>query len=234
MDIDGAGRVLVETLVDRDMLKDVADLYGLKWKRDELIGMDGMGEVSVDGLLEGIEESKKRSLARLLVGLNIPLVGGSTAELLANHFGEMKDDQGKSQALEDADEVALMAVDGVGPEVAASIVGFFRSDSGKTLLDRLETAGVNMKQPKRTVAADGPFAGKTVVITGTLTGFSRKEAQERVKELGGKTAGTVSKKTDLVVVGESPGSKAEKAMALGIEIIDEAEFAARTSAKSGG
>jgi DNA ligase (NAD+) len=217
MDIEGAGEVLIEMLVDRGMLRNFADLYHLHEGRDKLVEIKGLGKKSVDALLAGIEASKKQPLARLLAGLNIRHVGGSTAELLANHFGSMA-------RIAKASEDELIEVEGVGPELAKSIRHFMTSDVGRKVIERLKEAGVNMKQPKRAVAAESPLAGKTVVVTGTLESMGRKEAQDLIKRLGGKATGSVSKKTDLVVVGDSPGSKFDKAKELGVKTVNEAEF----------
>jgi len=220
MDIDGAGQVLVETLVDAGMLHDFADLFRLHTRRDELIALDRMGEKSVDNLLAGIEAAKTRPLSRLLAALNIRHVGAATAELLAEHFGSMQ----KLMAAADAE---LMEVDGIGPELAASIVRFVASATGSAVIDRLRAAGVNMIQPRRSrAAAHTPLAGMTVVITGSLASLDRRQAQDLVKQLGGKPAGSVSSKTDLVVCGTDAGAKLTKARELGVKIIDEAEFLA--------
>jgi len=217
MDIEGAGEVLVTTLVDKGFLKDYADFYHLHKRRDDLIALERMGEKSVDGVLEGIERSKKQPLARLLAALNIRHVGASTAALLADHFGHM-------DKLAAASEEELQEVEGVGVEVARSLSSFFQSATGKKLIERLRDAGLNFSQPKRKIDANSPLAGKTVVVTGTLESMGRKEAQDLIVSLGGTAAGSVSKKTDLVVEGESAGSKADKARELGVKIIDEAEF----------
>ncbi len=217
MDIDGAGQVLIETLVDNGFVKDFADLYGLEPRREDLIALERMGETSVDNLLDGIAASKQRPLSRLLAALNIRHVGGSTAELLADRFGAM-------DAVAKATEDQLTEIDGIGPELARSVIHFFESDAGSSLIAKLAGAGVNMKQPERAVAPDSPLAGKTVVVTGTFTSMGRKEAQDLIKSLGGKSAGSVSKKTDLVVYGESAGSKLEKAEQLGVDTMDEKAF----------
>lgn len=217
MDIEGAGEVLVTTLVNKGFISDYADFYHLHEKRDDLIALERMGEKSVDGVLEGIENSKKQPLSRLLAALNIRHVGASTAALLADHFGHL-------DKLAAASEEELQEVEGVGEEVARSLLSFFQGDSGKKLIARLRAAGLNFMQPKRKVATDSPLSGKTVVVTGTLQSMGRKEAQDLIISLGGKTAGSVSKKTDLVVEGESAGSKADKARELGVPIVDEAAF----------
>ncbi len=220
MDIEGAGQVVIETLVEKDYLAGYADFYSLRKQRDELIKLDGMGETSVDKLLAGIEASKQQPLSRVLSALNIRHVGASTAELLADHFGTM-------DAVREADEEKLVEVDGVGPELAASIVQFFKSKEGDRAVSGLANAGVNMAQPKRNQAEGGVFDGMTVVVTGTLESMSRKDAQTLVKSLGGKVAGSVSKKTSLVVFGEAAGSKLQKAKELGVETMDEEQFRER-------
>ncbi len=217
MDIEGAGQVLIETLVDEGFIKDFADLYQLHDQREKLINLERMGEKSVDNLLDGIEASKKQPLARLLAALNIRHVGSSTAELLADHFGSM-------ESLRGADEKALAEVDGVGPEMASSIEHFFQSDNGASVVDRLAAFNLNMTQPKRKRSADSPVTGKTVVFTGAMVLLGRKEAQDLVKQLGGKASGSVSSKTDLLVYGESAGSKLEKAKKLGVKTMTEKEF----------
>ncbi len=220
MDIEGAGEALIEQLVNRELVKDCSDLYHLKEDRAALLALERMGEKSVDNLLAGIEASKQKPLSKLLAALNIRHVGGSTGEILAEHFETM-------DALMAAGEDELVSVDGVGPELAKSVSDFFASTDGRQLVTRLQAAGLNMTQPRRQVAADAPFANMTVVVTGTLEHLGRKEAQELIKALGGKSAGSVSKKTDLVVAGEKAGSKLAKAQELGIPVIDEAEFLAR-------
>jgi len=217
MDIEGAGQVLVETLVDQGFLHDFADFYLLHKRRKELIDLERMGEKSVDNLLAGIERSKRQPLSRLLAALNIRHVGASTADLLADHFESI-------DGLIAARDEELTEVEGVGPELAASIVHFFRSAAGARAVSRLRASGVNMSQPKRRRATEGPLAGKTVVVTGTLSSMGRKEVQDLIKECGGRPAGSVSKKTDLVVAGETAGSKLDKAKELGVKIVHETEF----------
>jgi DNA ligase (NAD+) len=234
MDIDGLGQVMVEKMVDNGWLQSPADIYTkLPSKQEDLPNLEIEQQRTADGvtkttqtrfgekrarkLLEGIEKSKHRPLARLLAALNIRHVGKSTAELLADCFGGMSALQGASQ-----DE--LLAVEGIGPEVADSIIRFFEDRKNRRTLDQLVGAGVNMSQPKRKVAADSPLAGKTVVITGTLETLDRKQAQDLVRQLGGTASGSVSRKTDLVVVGSSAGSKLDKARELGIPTVDEAGF----------
>ena len=218
--ITGAGPALVEKLVDEGLVPDFASFLDLDEHRARLAALkftDTLGDKNTANLLEGVRRSKKRPLSRVLAGLNIRHVGVSTAELLADHFGSM-------DRLAGATEDDLTEVEGIGPELAASIVHFFGSRAGARVIDRLRDAGVNMRQSKRAAPAGSALAGKTVVVTGRLESLGRKEAQDLIKELGGKAAGSVSKKTDLVVVGESPGSKFDKARQLGVKTVDEAEF----------
>ena len=172
MDIEGVGTALAEQLVDSGLVHEFADLYRLKDRRDELIALERMGAKSADNLLAAIEASRQRPLARLLAALNIQRVGVSTAALLAGQFGTMN-------ALMDADVERLQEVEGIGPEVAASIHAFLHSPAGRKVIARLEEAGVNMTEPKREAVA-GPqlFVGMTVVVTGTLERCGRKEAQD--------------------------------------------------------
>ncbi len=217
MDIEGAGQVLIETLVDKRLLRDYAALYHLHERHAELSAIKGLGAKSVDNLLSGIKRSKKQPLSRLLAALNIRHVGASTAELLAEHFGSM-------ERIEEAGEDELTEVEGIGPEVAASIARFFTSKEGAKAVKRLKEAGVKTTQPKRQPTGQTPLAGKTVVVTGTLESMSRKEVQDIIKRLGGKVAGSVSKKTDLVVYGDSPGTKLDKARELDVKTLDETAF----------
>ncbi len=221
MDIEGVGTVLAEQLVDSGLVQEFADLYCLKDRRDELIALERMGVKSADNLLAAIEESRHRPLARLLGALNMPHVGVGTAALLAEHFGTM-------EALMAADADQLQEVEGIGPEVATSIRSFVHSPAGQKVVEGLRTAGVSMAQPRKKAATGAqPFAGMTVVVTGTLEHYSRKEAQDLIVALGGKAAGSVSGKTSFVLAGADPGSKLDKARELGVEVIDEAEFQRR-------
>lgn len=224
MDIEGVGPALVEQLVDKGLAKELADLYRLKDRPDRLLGLERMGEKSVDNLLGAIDASKERPLARVLAALNIPQVGVSTAQLLADHFGTM-------EALQEATPKALMEIPGIGPEMAKSIHRFLTSAQGRKTIAALRDVGVNMKQPKQQSGGPQPFAGMSIVVTGTLAAFSRKEIQDLIGSLGGKAVGSVSKSTSFVVAGEEAGSKLEKARALGIEVIDEAEFRKRAGLK---
>ena len=172
----------------------------------------------VDNLLAGIDASRQQSLSRVLAALNIRHVGGNTAELLAEHFETM-------DALAAASDEELQEVDGIGPEVAAAVRAWFDSTAGQEALAELKSVGVNMRQPRRKArSAALPLAGKTLVVTGTLAAYDRKAIEARIKELGGKVTGSVSKKTDYVLAGDSPGSKSQKARTLGVPVLSEREF----------
>jgi DNA ligase (NAD+) len=212
MDIEGIGDVLSSVLVDAGLVHDVSDLYGLT--AETLATLPRTGDKTVANLLDAIERSKSRGLARLLFGLGIRFVGAVNAEILASHFGSM-------DALAAASEDELSEIDGVGPRIAESIVLFFAQKPNRAMIDRLRRAGVDMSAPKRVRKPAGPLAGKTLVLTGTLPSMTREEAAAKIVEAGGKVAGSVSKKTDYVVAGTEAGSKLTKAESLGITILDE-------------
>src|SRR6267378_2808562 len=214
MNIDGLGDKIVDQLVDKGLVKDVADLYSLKL--EEVAGLERMAEKSAQNLLEEIEASKKNSLARLIYALGIQFVGERTAQLLAEHFSSLEE-------LAAAKEEELEEVPEVGPKVAASIVEFFSEAANRQLIKKLSKAGVHPTAEKRKVKSD-KFAGKSFVFTGGLANRSREEAGEIVQQHGGKVSGSVSKKTDYVVVGTDPGSKYDKAKELEVAILNEAEF----------
>jgi DNA ligase (NAD+) len=214
MNIDGLGDKIVDQLVDKGLVKDVADLYSLN--EDDVAALDRMAEKSAQNLLEEIEGSKKNSLARLIYALGIFSVGERTGQLLAEHFSSLEE-------LASAKEEQLEAVHEVGPKVAASIVEFFSEPANRQLIKRLHKAGVHPTAEKRQVKSQ-KFAGKSFVFTGGLGNRSREEAGELVQQHGGKVSGSVSKKTDYVVVGTDPGSKYEKAKELGVTILTESEF----------
>ena len=212
MDIEGLGDVLAEQLTSGEYVGDIADLYGLDL--ETLSTVPRMGKKSASNVLAAIEASKQRGLARLLNGLGIRFVGEQTAAILANDFGSI-------DAIEAATEDELKASEGIGPEVAASVRLFFTQRANVKMIERLRQAGVVVTAPKRARAAGGVLAGKTFVLTGTLPNLSREQATEMIAGAGGKVTGSVSKKTDYVVVGSEPGSKYAKAQELGITILDE-------------
>lgn len=211
MDIDGLGAKLVEQLVDAGLLESVADIYGLTL--EQLSALDRMGEKSAQNLLEAIERSKQTKLPRFIYALGIREVGEATAAALARHFQTIG-------AIADADHEALIEVADVGPVVADHIQDFFGDERNRTLIQRVEQAGVTWPIEKIDFGAQ-PLAGKTIVLTGTLATFSRSEAKERLQRLGASVTGSVSAKTDLVIAGPGAGSKLKKAEQLEIEVIDE-------------
>lgn len=218
MDIEGLGEAAVDLLLARGFVHSLGDLYRLSRHRDALAAEKGWGEKSADRLLAGIEASKTRPLARVLTALNIRHVGAATAELLAEHFGTI-------DAMLRAGESELQEVEGVGPQVARSIYQWLHSDAGRKAIEELRAAGVNLSQPKRaTPPAGRTLEGLTIVVTGTLSRYTRKQVEELIVAHGGKAAGSVSAKTDYLVVGAEAGSKLEKARALGVKVLDEAGF----------
>src|SRR5436309_3438812 len=214
MDIDGLGEKIVDQLVDKGMVKDVADLYSLKL--EDVAELERMAEKSAQNLLEEIEASKKNSLPRLIYALGIQFVGERTGQLLAEHFSSLEE-------LAEAKEEELEQVPEVGPKVAASIVEFFSEPANRQLIKKLAKAGVQPTAEKREVKSDR-LAGKTFVFTGTLANRTREEAGAMVQQHGGKLSGSVSNKTNYVVVGTDPGSKYDKAKELGVTILNESEF----------
>ena len=218
MDIDGLGEKLVAQLVGRGMVKAPSDLFQLTV--DDLAGLERMATKSAANLVEALEVSKERPLSRVVFALGIPLVGEATARDLCAQLGSI-------DALIAADEPTLLAVPGVGPDVARRILEFFGTPENRHEVACLRAAGVRF--PPEELAApptEGPLLGKKVVLTGTLAAMGRTEAQARIEALGGTVVGSVSKKTDLVVAGEEAGSKLVKARELGIEVLDEAGFLA--------
>jgi DNA ligase (NAD+) len=214
MNIDGLGEKIVDQLVEKNMVKDVADLYALEL--EEVAELDRMAEKSAQNLLDEIEASKKNPLSRLIHALGILFVGERTGQLLAEHYSSLEE-------FAAASEDELQEVPEVGPKVANSIVQFFSEPANRQLVKKLDQAGVRPTAEKR-VAKSDKLAGKSFVFTGGLANRSREEAGELVKEHGGKVASSVSKKTDYVVVGSDPGSKYDKAKELGVPILSEAEF----------
>ena len=213
MDIVGLGDSAVDQLVGKGLVKDVAGVYDLTM--DDLLGLELFAEIKAKNLLAQIEASKTKTLDRVLFALGIRHVGEKTAEVVAEQFG--------IDSLLNADEKAFLTVPDVGPIVARSLHAFFSAN--KPLIKRLRAHGLTMVQPVRVVAEGAPFAGMTFVFTGALTKFTRDEAEEKVKSLGGKASGSVSAKTTYVVYGEDAGSKLKKAGELGVKTLTEDEFA---------
>lgn len=216
MNIDGFGDALVEQFIDLGFVESLSDIYTLHNHREALKALEGFGEKSVQKLLEAIENSKQNDYYRLIAGLGIPLIGEKAAKTLAKHYSSMNQ-------LMEANVTDLTAIDEIGEKMANSLIQYFSQPDSKTLIDAFEAQGVNMTS-SQTINRSGILAGKTVVVTGTLTQYTREGIKALIEALGGKAAGSVSKKTDYVVAGENAGSKAEKAKELGIEILDEAAF----------
>jgi len=217
MDIRGLSYSRIEQLINEGLVHDAADLYRLK--RNQLLKLEGYAEKGTDALLAAIEASKAQPLSRLLTALGIRHVGAIAAQLLARHFGTLDD-------VARATKEEIGAVRGVGDIIADGVVAYFADRSAKRLIEKMRASGVNFTEPRQ-VAAGGALAGKTVVITGTLPTLSRTKATEAVEQAGGRVTNSVSKATSFLVAGEEAGSKLEKAKALGIEIIDEAELMRR-------
>jgi DNA ligase (NAD+) len=216
MDIEGLGEQRVILLVDKGLIQDAGDIYSLS--RQDLLGLEGFAELSVSNLLSAIESSKERTLDRLLVGLGIRHLGAAGARALARAFGHL-------DRIEQATEEELAAVEGIGPVIAASVARFFAADRNQRVLAKLRAAGVNLSGPAPPELPQ-TLEGRSVVVTGTLEGWSREEAEAAIKARGGRAPGSVSRSTFALVVGDAPGaSKVERARQLGVPMIDEAGFA---------
>jgi DNA ligase (NAD+) len=215
MDIEGLGDALIEQLVDKKLVQEFADLYHLK--KDELVGLERMGEKSAANLLAQIEAGKDRDFNRVIFALGIRHVGERTAQVLADHFGSM--DRLRTASLEQ-----LQAVPDIGPVVAQSISDWFNESRNQRVLQRLEEAGVPMEEKVKATARTSRLAGTQFVLTGRLENMTRDEAARLIEEQGGRVSSSVSKKTDYVVVGAEPGSKLDRARDLGIRILTEEEF----------
>jgi DNA ligase (NAD+) len=213
MDIEGLGYKTIYDFTERGWLKDVSDIFYMM--PEQLDGLEGWGQISIDNLFEAIEGSKKRPLANLLIGLGIRHLGGTASRDVAAEAGSI-------DRLREMSEEELLAIEGIGPVIAQSVHAFFEQPRNLDVIDRLKEAGVDPKEtPKKT---GGPLEGQTFVITGTLDDFTRDEAAAAIEERGGKVASSVSKKTTGVVVGANPGSKLAKAESLGTDILDETAF----------
>jgi DNA ligase (NAD+) len=216
MDVEGLGEKLIDQLVDSNWVKSLPDLYRLTI--DQLVKLDRMGEKSAQNLLDGLEASKSRDLSRLLTGLAIRHVGTRTAEILAEHFQSID----RMLAATAAD---FEGIHEVGPIMAASIHQFFAGDANRRLISDLRQLGLKMESAlKPKSSADIPLSGKSFVVTGTMERYSRPEIETLIKDHGGRISSSVSKKTDFVVVGADPGSKADKAKTLGVPTISESEL----------
>ena len=217
MNIEGLGDRIIEDFYNFKFIGNLADIYSLKNHAKELVRLEGFGDKSVNNLLEAIENSKENSLEHLIFGLGIPHVGEKTAKVLAQQYETMDN-------LIQADEENLTKIPDIGSIIAKSVVDYFNDDHNRAIVEELKDLGLNMTYHGQKVESNDLFANKTFVLTGSLTIFTRDEASEKIELLGGKTSGSVSKKTSVVIVGENPGSKYEKAKELGTEIWTEKEF----------
>jgi DNA ligase (NAD+) len=216
MDIEGLGDALIDQLVDSGLVTSLPDVYQLTL--EQLVDLERMGKKSAQNLLEQIEASKGRGLMRVLTGLGIRHVGEGVAELLAYGFLDIN-------AVMDAPVERLAAVKGIGPVLAESVHCWFHSTSGRKTIEQLRAAGVKLtEEPRAKPAGGSDLTGKTFVVTGTLTHYSREEIEGLIKKLGGKPTGSVSKKTDYVVAGDKAGSKLDKARELGVKVLTEEQF----------
>jgi len=215
MDIERLGYQTAGLLLERGLVRDPGDLYDLTAR--DLGTLPGFQRRSIEKLLAAIESSKQRPLWRLLVALSIPHVGPHHAQLLATAFGSLG-------ALARAPLTALRSVEGIGPEIAESLAGWFAAPANRRLIEKLERNGVRPGEERNAASAEGPLAGKTVVITGTLASMSRQQATVAAQAAGARVASSVSARTDLLVVGAEPGTKLARARALSVTTADEAEF----------
>ena len=217
MNIDGLGDSIMEDFYNFGFIGNIADIYSLKDHAKDLTRLEGYGEKSINNLLTSIENSKANSLERLLFGLGIPHVGEKTAKILASRCETMDN-------LIKTPEEELKKIPDIGDIIAKSVVDYFENSHNKAIIEELKELGLNMNYLGPKIKENINFAGKTFVLTGTLTLYTRDEASLKIESLGGTTTNSVSKKTSVVVVGENPGSKYEKAKQLGIEIWTEEEF----------
>jgi len=215
MDIDGLGEKLIDQLVEKGLVKDLADIYYLR--KEQLVDLERMAEKSAQNLLDAIEKSKDTTLARFLYALGIRHVGEHLAQVLAEHLGSL-------ERFFTVDRDELLQIPEVGPEVAESVVRFFKDEGNRRVIEKMLRAGVRVEEPTEAAEVARPLEGKVFVFTGALEGITREDAKRLVEQLGGRTASSVSRRVDYVVVGKDPGSKYDRARELGLTIIDEEEF----------
>lgn len=217
MEIDGLGTAIIELLIKEKFVKDIADLYELYKYKSKLVEIEGFGEKSISNILSSIEESKKKPFEKVLFAIGIRHVGEKTARILCNHFRNIDNLQ-----LASIDEISKIYE--IGPKIAESVYNFFRDKKSKVLIDRLKKAGLKFEIEQEQISVNPNFAGKTFVLTGALTNYTREAATELIEKSGGRVTSSISKKTDYVLVGNEPGSKYNKAKALGLKIISESDF----------
>jgi DNA ligase (NAD+) len=219
-DIDSLGEQMVISLYENHLINSIPDIFKLRYHYDEIIKMERMGKKSVDKLLNAIEESKKNPLDKLIFGLGIRHVGAKVSKTLAKEFLSI-------EHLEKASFEALSQIEDIGEIIARSVVDYFSSEDNLAQIEELKSLGLNTIEEKEEIV-ESFFTGKKVVLTGTLEHYERSEAKKIIEHFGGKCVDSVSKKTDIVLLGENPGSKYDKAMALGIYIMNEDEFMEKT------
>jgi DNA ligase (NAD+) len=215
MDIEGLGESRVALFLEHEFIADPSDIYFIPW--NDVAELEGFGQTSIDNLQAAIDASKQRPLANLLVGLGIRHLGPTGAELLATTFGDI-------DAIMEATAEQMAAVDGVGPTIASSVASYFSTDEAKALIQKFKAAGLNLIGPEVS-SEPQTVEGMSIVVSGSLDGFTRDGVGDAIKARGGKSPGSVSKKTTALVVGNEPGaSKLSKAEELGIPVLDEAAF----------
>ena len=217
MNIDGLGDRIIEDFYNFGYIKNIVDIYLLKNHEEDLKRLEGYGDKSVSNMLDAIEKSKSNSLERLLFGLGIPHVGEKTAKILCSNYKTLDN-------LMNASKEELIEIDDIGDIIADSIIYFFNNSNNKEIINKLKDLNINMNYLGKEVKESEDFSNKSFVLTGALTLFTRDEAKDIIESLGGKTVSSVSKKTDVVIVGDNPGSKYNKAKELGINIWTEEEF----------
>ena len=213
MDIEGLGPAIIETFVDEGLIKNTFDIYNLDYEK--IASLDGFKETSANNIRKSVEKSKSNDLSRLIFALGIRHIGAKAGKLLSDHFRTI--DKIMSASVDE-----ILQIEGFGQIMAESVVGYFKTDSAKELIEKLKLSGVNMNATSE--IKDERFSGMTFVLTGTLPTLKRNEASKIIESFGGKTSSSVSKKTTYVLAGEEAGSKLDKANALGIEVIDEETF----------
>ena len=217
MDIEGLGEAVVDQFVHLGLLKNCADLYDLRNRQDTLSSLERWGKKSVQNLLDAIEKSKTRPFSRVVYALGIRHVGASIAQLLVDNFNTI-------EQLIGAKEPDLQSLQGIGPQIAESVIRFFADHHNQHIVTRLKEAGVQMIEKKKRIRTSQQFSNKKFVLTGALTAMTREEAKQRIEALGGNVVSSISKNTDFVIVGTDAGTKLEKAKTLGIPLLDEQKF----------
>jgi DNA ligase (NAD+) len=208
---------VVDQFVHLGLLKNCADLYDLHSRQETLLSLHRWGKKSAQNLLDAIEKSKTRPFSRVLYALGIRHIGASIAQLLVDNFMTI-------EQLTAATETDLQSLQGIGPQIAESVVRFFADIHNQRIVNRLRTAGIQMQEKKKHARTSQQLSNKSFVLTGTLSTMTREEAKRKIESLGGKVVSSISKKTDFVIVGSDAGSKLEKAKTLGILLIDEQKF----------